>query len=317
MKVVFFGTPQFAANILSFLLANHIEVVAVVTRPDRPKGRSGTPAITPVKEIALSHQPALPVYQPEKASSLEFVPILQAYHADLFVVAAYGEIIKQHLLDMPRLGCINVHASLLPKYRGAAPIQRCLIAGERETGVTIMKMVLKLDAGDMIETAKMPLDEKITAGELEQHLCRLGSEALLNVLKRWERGEVHAVPQDHNQATFAPKLELEDCEIDWQLSAERIHNLIRGVNPYPGAWCFVLFRGQKKRLKIFTSVVDKTPHCALPGTILKQTKNELCVACGEKQSLCILQLQLEGKKVMTTEELLRGISLDQISFGVI
>src|ERR1700722_12681047 len=169
MKVIFFGTPPFAAHVLEYLLSQCIHVAAVVTKPDRPKGRSRVPLPTPVKLIAQQQIPPIPVYQPELVSDPEFADVLIPYQADLFVVVAYGEIIKQHLLDMPKLGCINLHASLLPKYRGAAPIQRCILEGETETGVTIMHMVKKMDAGDIIKTVKIPIHPDRTYGDLEKN----------------------------------------------------------------------------------------------------------------------------------------------------
>ena len=179
MKVVFFGTPDFAAKTLDFLLHHNVSVAAVITKPDKPLGRSGRPIPTPVKQVALAQTPPIPLFQPEIVSALEFAPTLEAFHADLFVVVAYGEIIKQHLLDMPRLGCINVHASILPKYRGAAPIQHSIINGETETGVTIMHMVKKMDAGDIIQICRVPIHEDTTAGELEEALCDIWVEGII------------------------------------------------------------------------------------------------------------------------------------------
>lgn len=313
MKVVFFGTPLFASHVLEYLLQQKIEIMAVVSKPDRPKGRSGTPVPTPVKTVALAHH--LPLYQPEIVSAPEFASVLQAYEADLFVVVAYGEILKQHLLDMPRKACINLHASLLPKYRGAAPIQRCIIEGETETGATIMHMVKKMDAGDMIQKATVPIGPEVTFGELEQTLCEAGKQALLDVIHAFEQGkEPPRTPQDHSQSTLAPKIELEDCEIHWNRPAQALHNLVRGVNPYPGAWCYVLVKGEKKRLKINrTRIVpyEKVP----PGTVLNanQTKDNLLIATGD-QALELLEVQLEGKKRMSSEELTRGISRLHLSF---
>jgi methionyl-tRNA formyltransferase len=312
MKVIFFGTPSFAAEVLQFLLDNDVKVVAVISKPDRPKGRSSTPILTPVKTVALSHEPPIPIYQPEIVSAPEFADILKAYEADLFVVVAYGELIKQHLLDMPHLGCINLHASLLPKYRGAAPIQRCIINGEIESGVTIMHMVRKMDAGDMIEIVKVPISAEMTFGELEQSLCEIGKGALLKTIQNFEAGYIQRVPQDHSQATFAPKIELEDCEIKWDQPASALHNLVRGVNPYPGAWCYVLIRGERKRLKINRTQVVFSSQ-AIPGAILSKNKENLLIATSNN-ALTLLEVQLEGKKAMSSEELLRGVPLTQISF---
>lgn len=310
MKIVFFGTPQFAAEILSYLLKNGIEVAAVVTKPDKPKGRSGTPIPTPVKLVALSQNPPLPIYQPELVSAPEFSDTLIQYQADLFVVVAFGEIIKQHLLDMPKLGCINVHASLLPKYRGAAPIQRSIINNETETGITIMHMVRKMDAGDIIHSVAVPIGIDTNYGELEKKLCQVGAEALLNVIHEFAEGNIRRVPQKHEQATYAPKLELEDCQIDWQQSAQSIHNLVRGTNPYPGAWCWVNIKGQQKRLKVLKTKVVDNRHGS-PGQVLLADIKGVIVACGQ-QALQIVDLQLEGKKAMPAEELMRGLPKESL-----
>lgn len=310
MKTVFFGTPAIAAKVLTFLLENNVEVDAVITKPDRPKGRSGDPVPTPVKLVAQQHN--IPVYQPEIVSALEFAPILEQYQADLFLVVAYGEIIKQHLLDMPKRACINMHASLLPKYRGAAPIQRCIINGETESGVTIMHMVKKMDAGDMIKVVKVPIGPNTTAGELEEMLGNVGAEALLDVIHEFEYDTDPRTAQDHTQATLAPKIELEDCQLNWNRSAQELHNLVRGANPHPGAWCFVQVRGQQKRLKVITTrvVADSTGN---PGSIISSDKEGVTIAC-QNGALRIVELQLEGKKAMPAAELLRGIPLDQIQF---
>ncbi|MFQ5729581.1 MAG: methionyl-tRNA formyltransferase [Waddliaceae bacterium] len=304
MKVIFFGTPIFAANVLTFLFENTIDVVAVVTKPDKPTGRSGQPVPTPVKTVSMEHDPSIPVFQPEKVSAPEFANILPPFDADLFVVVAYGEILKQPILDMPRLGCINVHASLLPKYRGAAPIQRAIINGEAETGITIMHMVRKMDAGGMIKTAKIPIGPNDTFGQIEQQLCGLGSKVLLDVIRDFEKGNITEVPQEESQVLYAPKIELEDCEIDWNLPAQAIHNLVRGVNPYPGAWCFVTGKGKKKRLKIkATRVVEGVLEA--PGKILSCDSEGMVVSCSQG-AVRILELQLEGKQPMTPDQLQRG-----------
>lgn len=312
MKVEFFGTPQFAADVLQCLLDNHIDVVCVITKPDKPKGRSGAEIPTPVKQTALQRNPPIDVYQPELVSAPAFEETLKKYEADLFVVVAYGEILKQHLLDMPKKGCINLHASLLPKYRGAAPIQRCIIEGEGKTGVTIIHMAKKMDAGDMIKTAEVAIGSDMTYGELEQELLKAGSELLLDVIRGFERGIVPRTPQDHAQATFAPRIELEDCQVDWRLPAQDVHNLIRGVNPEPGAWCFVSVRGQKKRLKILKTKLEPS-FSGHPGEIVSYNKEGFIIGCGD-QAVRLVEIQLEGKKCMPAEELMRGLPLENIAF---
>ncbi len=310
MKVVFFGTPLFAAQVLQYLLDQQVQVVAVITKPDKPKGRSSHLVPTPVKEVAIAHN--LPYYQPELVSAPEFADVLQAYQADLFVVVAYGEIIKQHLLDMPKRGCINLHASLLPKYRGAAPIQRSLINGEQETGVTIIHMAKKMDAGDIIHIVKVPIGPDTTYGELEKSLCDVGSKALLRVIRDFEQGIIPRIPQDHSQATFAPKIELEDCQLDWSQPAASLHNLVRGVSPFPGAWCWVQVRGQMLRLKVFKSQLTEGP-AEPPGKILNYGKGGIVVSC-QVGALRLLEVQLEGKKLMPAEELTRGIPQGHLTF---
>ena len=310
MNVIFFGTPVFAANVLAFLLENNVNVAAVITKPDRPKGRSGDPVPTPVKLIAQARQ--IPVFQPALVSAPEFADVIASFKADLFVVVAYGEIIKQHLLDMPTKGCINLHASLLPKYRGAAPIQRSIMDGEEKTGATIMHMVRKMDAGDIIKVVEIPIESQANFIEIERNLCTAGSHALLEVVRDFESGSVQSIPQDHSKATLAPKIELEDCEICWSLTAQQIHNLVRGVMPDPGAWCYVKIRGQKKRLRVNKAEVIVV-EAETPGNILRYGKEGLVVACGQN-ALRIIELQLEGKKAMSAEELMRGIPAANVSF---
>ena len=256
----------------------------------------------PCKAVAQAHQ--IPLYQPEVVSSPEFAPTLESFQADLFVVVAYGEILKQHVLDIPKMGCINLHASLLPKFRGAAPIQRSIITGESETGVTIMHMVKKMDAGDIIEMAKVPIGPKTTFGELENTLCEVGAPLLLRVIQAFEQGSVPQHPQDHSLATFAPKIELEECQIHWHKSAEEIDRLIRGVNPYPAAWCWVKVKEEKKRLKIFAAEIDPAKH-GNPGEIENYGPQTISVYCGNGV-LHVQDLQLEGKKRMPAAELVRG-----------
>lgn len=310
MRVVFFGTPQFAASTLQGLLKNGVEVTAVVTKPDRPKGRSGAPVPTPVKEVALANN--IPVHQPLRCSHPDFTPILAHYQADLFVVVAYGEILKEHLLQMPPLGCINVHASLLPHYRGAAPIQRCLMAGERESGVSIMYMVREMDAGDVIQMVKTPIAEQMTAGELEQTLCSLGTQALLDTLNQLQKGlALPGTPQRHSEATFAPKVELEDCRIHWSEPALSIHNLVRASHPEPGAWCLARLHTGEKRLKIWRTRPIAIPKSVPPGALLLESKKVPIIGCG-KDALELLDVQLEGKKMMQGVDFFRGLPLTHL-----
>jgi methionyl-tRNA formyltransferase len=327
MKIVYFGTPQFAADILAYLLekANPsnpfepppFEIVAVVTKPDRPKGRSGHPIPPPVKLLAQQQAPHLPILQPEKASSDDFEKILKAFGADLFVVVAYGQILKQNILDLPKLDPINVHASLLPKYRGAAPIQRCLINGEEETGVSIMQMVLAMDAGDVLREIAMPIPESMNYGQLKQSLCQLGKIALFATLRDYAAGNIRPTPQVHDMATYAPKVELEDVQIHWKRNAVQVHNLIRGSSPHPGAWCEFEVKGQAKRLKVLSSRVVPPARIlhAAPGEILVYDSSGFVVACNGS-ALELLDVQLEGKRVMPVQEFMRGYSSSQLKFIV-
>jgi len=310
MKVVFFGTPTFASETLRALIDHGIEVVAVVTKPDKPVGRSGKPVPAPVKLLAQEKIPNCPLFQPEKASTPEFVETLRPFTADLFVVVAYGEIVNQDLLNLPKLGCINVHGSLLPKYRGAAPIQRVIMEGEKESGITIMHMVRKMDAGPMIRQAKVKVGQNTTAGELHDLLQKVGSELLLQVIHDFELGSVQECFQDESQVTYAKKIELEDCEIDWNQPARAIHNLVRGVTPHPGAWCWVEHRGVKKRLKILSSRFV-FGYTEAPGNFLEFGKEGVIVACGE-EALRLLEVKLEGKRAMKAEEFTRGHSKQDI-----
>lgn len=303
MKIVFFGTPEFASTILQHLLREGREVVAVITRPDKPKGRSGSLISTPVKLTAQMQTPPIAVYQPEKVSSVDFAETLKSFNADIFVVVAYGEILKQHVLDTPKLGCINIHASLLPKYRGAAPIQQSIIHGEQETGITIMHMVKKMDAGDMIYQSPVSITPNMTYGELEKKLCEEGCRSISHVLNLFEKDNVKSVPQNEELVTFAPKIELEDCEIDWNKSAQELHNLIRGVNPFPGAWCYCQIKNSSKKIKIYKTIVKDQQGS--PGSILATNKDGMVIACG-KQALLIQELQLEGKKRMSGYEFSLG-----------
>lgn len=312
MRVVYFGTPLFAAKTLDYLLSQGVQIVGVVTQPDRPKGRSGTPTPCPVKEAVISKSLDIPIFQPEKASDPEAAAQIEALKPDLFVVVAFGEIISQQLLDMPKIACINVHGSILPKYRGAAPIQRCIMEGETESGITIMHMAKKMDSGDMIKVVKTPIGENMTYGELEEKLCSLGSVALYEVICDFSKGNVGREPQNHGLATYAKKIETSDCEISWNQAASKLHNQARGVTPRPGAWCQIKVRGKQKRLKIRKTLLNDMSG-PKPGEILSFGSEGLVIACGEG-SLKILELQLEGKKAMEASEFVRGFSEQDLSF---
>lgn len=302
MRIVFFGTPAFAGHILLYLLKEKANIVAVVTRPDKPRGRSGRNLPSPVKIAAEAH--SIPILQPEKASTDEVVQSLALLSPDLFVVVAYGEILKNVILSIPKRGSINVHASLLPKYRGAAPIQRCLMSGEKETGVTIIEVAAQMDAGDMLGIAKMEIPQEMTAGELENALCELACSLLIDVIKKIENGAVQKMRQNSAQVTFAPKITPADRPIDWKRSAIEIHNQIRALSPEPGAYTHIQIGNERKQLTIKKS--QPLPDFqGSPGmTIPHQVK--WIIGCGSG-ALALLEVQLEGKKAMRAQEFIRGM----------
>lgn len=311
MKIIFFGTPLFAAKVLQSLIEKNIEIVAVVSKPDKPQGRSSKLIPTPVKEVALKY--SIPCFQPEKVSGSEFIDVLPQFHPDLFVVVAYGEIIKQHILDIPKKGSINLHASLLPKYRGAAPIQRAIIDGEKETGVSIIYLVKKMDAGDILATESTPISSEDTYETVSERLCEIGTRLTLKVIAEIENGSQHRITQDESKVTYAHKLELEDCEINWNESAESIHNLVRGVNPFPGAWSYIFIGEEKKRLKIFVTEVLKGEDAPAFCELRYDKGLGLIVGCGQG-GLVLKELQVEGKKRVSSHELLRGVNFKNIRF---
>lgn len=300
MKIIFFGTPPFAAECIAYLLDHGIDIAAVVTQPDRAKGRSLQLTPSAVKTLLLQKAPHIPLLQPEKASESAFLETLASHQADLYVVVAYGQILSQKLLDIPPLGCINVHASLLPKYRGAAPIQRCLMDGEKETGIAIQKMVKQLDAGDVVSLAKTPIGPDTTFAELEKALVDLAKPLLLETIQRYQKGIPPATAQNPALATYASKIELEEGEIDWTRPAKELHNLIRAFSPRPGAWCWIYSGSDKKRLKILRS--HPTPQKGKPGELLSSSG---LLGCGEG-SLQLLEVQPEGKRPMNAADWLRG-----------
>ena len=308
MEIIFFVISSFAAQILFYLVQNQVNVIAVVTRPDRPTGRLLKSSFPPVKQTAI--QLSLPIFQPEKASSLEFVAQLEDLQADLFIVVAYGEIVKKEVLDLPSLGCINIHASLLPKYRGAAPMQRSLINAEKETGISIIEMTLKMDAGDIIAIQKIPVPFEMTHGELEKELCILAQEMILQVIEQFKNHSVKRVPQDHSQMSLAPKISAQEEEIDWNLNSTLLHNLIRALSPSPGAFCMLEVRNQKKRLKILRAFPEELLSLEKPGSFIKLGK-EIGVVCGQGV-LRLLEVQLEGKRAMSASDCFNGLQNPKI-----
>lgn len=308
MKIVFMGTPDFAVGALQAIIEAGHQVAAVVTQPDKPKGRGKEMQMTPVKVCAVEH--GIPVFQPVKIKAAESVEVLRGYGADIFVVAAFGQILSEEILNMPKYGCVNIHASLLPKYRGAAPIQRAIIDGERKTGVTIMQMDKGLDTGDMLFKTEVEIDEKETGDSLHDKLAEAGAKLIVDALPKIEAGEVTPMKQNDEESCYAKMLQKSMGRIDWQQSAVKLDCLIRGLISWPGA--FTAYHG--KNLKIWEEeVADEKNACiqivdAAPGTVVGVEKNAIYVQTGEGV-LKILAVQLEGKKRMAVRDFLLGYQM--------
>ena len=301
MRIVFMGTPDFAVGSLAALAeCGKYEIVGVVTQPDRPKGRGNKMLMTPVKEYAISK--GYEVYQPQKVKTPEFVQILCDMQPDLIVVAAFGQFLSQEILSMPKYGCINVHASLLPKYRGAAPIQYAIIKGESESGVTIMQMDIGMDTGAMLDKVVVPIGANTTMGELHDELKVKGAELLLTVIEKIEAGTVVAEPQNNDEATYATLLDRSMERIVWTKSAQEVHNLIRGFNPAPSTFTKL---SNGKSLKIWCSRMTDKNTTAAPGTVIELSKHSFFVACGSGV-LEITEVQPESKKRMPAQVFING-----------
>ena len=306
MKIVFMGTPAFAVPSLRMLVEEGYEVAAVVTQPDRPQGRKKTLVPTPVKEAAL--ELGLPVLQPERLRRPEAVAELAAYEPDLIVTAAYGQILPKSVLELPKNGCVNVHGSLLPKYRGGAPIQRCIMNGEQVTGVTLMYMAEGLDTGDMISRVEVPIEEEDTSGTLFVKLSTAGRDLLRAEMPRLAAGRVKATVQDDSEATYAPNLSREDERIDWSRSAREIYNQIRGLVPFSGA--FTLWNGETfKAWAAEKPQAEEQPGgSAAPGTVLSVNGRGVEVKTGDG-TLLLTTVQPAGKKAMSAADFSRGATL--------
>ena len=302
MKIIFMGTPDFAALSLEKLIEAGHEITLVVTQPDKEKGRGKQIQKSDVKLVAEKYE--LPVFQPEKIKTPESVEYLRGIEADIFVVAAFGQILSKEILDMPKYGCVNIHASLLPKYRGAAPIQWSVIDGEEVTGVTIQQMDVGLDTGDIIAVKEVRLNEDETGGSLFDRLAIAGSELITETLPLIEAGKITPVPQDDAQSTYAKKLSKDMGCIDWSSEAKVIERLIRGCNPWPSA--FTSLNG--KNLKIWKAEI-KDDKSGENGSVVEVTKEGIVVKCG-KGCLEIKELQLEGKKRMNTHDFLLGFKVN-------
>lgn len=304
MRVVFMGTPDFAVGTLEAIIEAGHEVVGVVTQPDKPKGRGKTMQYTPVKEVALAHE--IPVFQPVKVKEESAVEKIRAWKPDVMVVVAFGQILSKELLDLPKYGCINVHASLLPKYRGSAPIQWAIIDGEPESGVTTMQMDEGVDTGDMLEQVVVPLSADETGGSLFEKLAQEGAKLLVHTLEQVEAGSLQPVKQEHTKATHAKMLDKQLGNIDFSKPAVEIERLIRGLNPWPSAYTKL----QGKTLKIWKAAVVESESKRACGTIVSVTKHDLFVQTGEGL-LQLQEVQLEGKKRMDIDAFLRGITVEK------
>lgn len=301
MRIVFMGTPDFAVGSLQALCeSGKHEILAVVTQPDRPKGRGNKLLQTPVKEYAMAQ--GLTVYQPQKVKTPEFVELLHELQPELIVVAAFGQFLSKEILELPKYGCINVHASLLPKYRGAAPIQYAIIKGEKESGVTIMQMDIGMDTGAMLDKVVVPIAENTTMGELHDALREQGAALLLQVIDKIAAGTAVAEPQDNEQATYATLLDRSMEHIDWSKTAQEVHNLIRGFNPAPSTFTKL---PNGKSLKIWGSKMTDKSSAAAAGTVIETGKHSFFVACGEGV-LEITEVQPESKKRMPAQVFLNG-----------
>lgn len=309
LRIVFMGTPDFAVPSLRVLAESNHDVVGVVTQPDRRSGRGKKVKYTPVKEAALAYD--IEVFQPEKlrANDEAFSRIV-AWKPDVAVVAAYGQILPQRFLDIPRLGCVNVHASLLPKFRGASPINMAIVEGESVSGVTLMQMEAGLDTGPMLATFETPIAELETAQGLHDRLARLGAEGLVETLEALDAGEIAPVEQDHEKSTYAGLLQKSDAEIDWTADAPAVANLIRGFNPWPGAYSFLQ---HEDPLRVKFHLARPSDGTGQPGHIIQADGDVLEIACGTG-AIEVLTLQPAGKSAMTPREFINGFQPSKSDF---
>lgn len=302
MKVVFFGTPHFAVEILDALLKASIQVVAVVTRPDQPQGRSLKLKPSPVKQYLADHNLTIDLFQPEKASAPDFISVLKEKHPDFFVVVGYGEILKQSLLDVPKFCPINIHTSLLPSYRGAAPIQRAMMAAEKVMGITVMKMNAKMDAGEILLQKSCDIPILDTFLTVENKLIKLSKEAILEVLRDYSHYNAHAKVQNLSLVSHAPKIEQDDCLINLSNNSLKIQRQIMALSPKPGAFMEVEIAGQKKRIKILSAEISTVKGARFS---LFTQDGKLFFECNEG-SIQVVELQLEGKSATSAKDFLNG-----------
>lgn len=308
MNIVFMGTPDFSVPILRQLIEANYQVSLVVTQPDRPKGRKGVLTPPPVKTEALQHD--IPVFQPIKLS--ESYQEILAVEPDLIITAAYGQLLPKAILDTPRLGCINVHASLLPELRGGAPIHYSILQGKKETGITIMNMAEKLDAGDILTQESIVIEHEDNVGTLHDKLSQVGAKLLLETLPKLIAGELTPIKQDDSKATFAPNITREQEKINWNQSNLEIYNQIRGLNPWPVA--FTTY--EKKGMKIWAAELADEHYEQAPGEIIQVDETGFVVVCGNKKGIRITEIQPAGKRRMLVADYLRG-SMDRLKKGII
>lgn len=298
MKIVFMGTPDYAVNTLETLIKSGNEVAAVFAQPDKPVGRKQILTPPPVKVCACKHN--IPVFQPNTLRDGTALEILKEINPDVIVVVAYGKILPKEILDLPKYGCVNGHASLLPKYRGASPIQWCIVCGENETGITTMLMDEGMDTGDILDTVTVKIGEEETAEELFDRLAVLSADLMVNTLEKLENGVITPIPQNHSEATHAPIIKKEMAKLDFTKTATEIHNAVRGYYSWPCA--FFMMNG--KRIKVLSARIgDKTTRPA--GTVIANS-DELVIACGENSSIRLLTVQPEGSKAMSSKQMLCG-----------
>jgi methionyl-tRNA formyltransferase len=299
LRIIFAGTPDFAATALSALIKSEHQVVAVYTQPDRPAGRGRKLRASPVKEVALEND--IPVLQPDNLKEAEVQETLRAFQADVMVVAAYGLILPQIVLDIPRLGCLNIHASLLPRWRGAAPIQRAIAAGDKESGITIMQMNAGLDTGDILKIAACPITSDDTGGSLHDRLAEIGASTMLETLEILDSDKITTTAQDDSLATYAHKLDKKEAQINWNNSAVEIERLIRAFNPWPVAFTSL----NDKTLRIWQAQALKQHSDAETGTVISCDKKGIDISCGEGV-LRLLKLQPSGSKAMDIASFMNG-----------
>lgn len=306
MKVVFFGTSHFSAKALETLLTySSIFICAVVTKPEKPRGRQLLSTRSPVSQWMAQHNPQIPVHEPSKVSTPLFAELLRSYQPDLFIVIAYGEILKPEILAIPCRGSINLHPSLLPKYRGASPIHFTLLNGDEEGGVSIIAMSERMDGGDILAQRSLPIDPEMNFQTLEERLCQMGGELLLELLEHYQQGPVSSTPQDERLATYVERITPHLTKLCWEKSAEELDRQVRAFSPSPGAWCMVRIHHQTRRLKIFKASVDlRTKGC--PKQTLIYQKDQWLVGCGEG-ALRILEVQMEGKNRLSFSEFFQGM----------